>query len=172
MDEIRRDVAEVNPEVHHEERDINVRIVLWIIAIFIVGAIVIHAAISGLFDLFKAQEREKPQEPMTLIRQERQLPIVPLLQPFPYKASGEGESPLVHTPVTDMASLRRAQAAHLNSYGWVDPQRGVVRIPIDRARHLFVLRSGGGGPTTRAPSTEAAAPQSPKTAATRGPRQQ
>lgn len=172
MDEIRRDVPEVNPEVHHEERDVNVRIVLWIIAIFIVVAILIHVSIGGLFKLFKAQEKEKPQEPMTLIRQERQLPIVPLLQPFPYKASGEGESPLLHTPVTDMATLRREQAAHLNSYGWVDPQRGVVRIPIERARRLFVLRSGGGGTVTVAPSTETAAPQSPKTAAAGGPRQQ
>lgn len=37
-------------------------------------------------------------------------------------------------------TLYAAQNQKLNSYGWVDRRHGVVRLPIDRAMDLIVLR--------------------------------
>ncbi len=34
--------------------------------------------------------------------------------------------------------MREEEDALLNTYGWVDPQRGIVRIPIEQAMALVV----------------------------------
>ena len=39
-------------------------------------------------------------------------------------------------PQQDLEQLRRKQQELLNSYGWVDRDAGVVRIPIERAMDL------------------------------------
>jgi len=44
------------------------------------------------------------------------------------------------TPRTDLESLRSAEQAVLNSYGWVNREAGVVRIPISRAIELLAQR--------------------------------
>jgi hypothetical protein len=41
----------------------------------------------------------------------------------------------------DRAAQYSAQARQLNSYGWVDPQHRVARIPIERAMILLATQS-------------------------------
>jgi hypothetical protein len=43
-------------------------------------------------------------------------------------------------PRSDLAALRRKEQALLQQYGWVDPGRGVARIPIDKAIELIASR--------------------------------
>jgi len=171
------------PGVDHEESDINIRLVLWILAGSVVFAVVVHLALGGIFQLFKRQEERKKQEVQTRVTGEtRHAPLVPLLQPFPYKNSqGQSESPLDHTPVSDMQKLARQHQEQIGSYGWVDEQAGVVRIPIDRAQHLLVERmkrnratmSGGadGGAQTADPAavTPASPPEVPSRPAAQVP---
>ncbi len=40
----------------------------------------------------------------------------------------------------DLCKFRAEEEATLNSYGWVNQQAGIVRIPIDRAMRLLVQR--------------------------------
>ncbi|HUI55604.1 MAG TPA: hypothetical protein VLY04_11570 [Bryobacteraceae bacterium] len=44
---------------------------------------------------------------------------------------------LQKTPVPDLAAIRAAEEQVLNTYGWVDHSKGVVRIPIARAIELL-----------------------------------
>ncbi len=50
-----------------------------------------------------------------------------------------------------LKDLRAREAEVLNTYGWVDQQQGVVRIPVDRAMELMAQeareqrRDGSGG---------------------------
>ena len=44
------------------------------------------------------------------------------------------------TPVPDLKTVRDAEDQLLNSYGWGDQQKGVVRIPIARAMDLVVQK--------------------------------
>ena len=44
-------------------------------------------------------------------------------------------------PPTDLARFREQETQALNSYGWVDKNKGIVRMPIDRAMDL-VLQKG------------------------------
>lgn len=38
--------------------------------------------------------------------------------------------------VKNLAELRAAEAEAINSYGWVDPGKGIVQLPLDRAVEL------------------------------------
>jgi hypothetical protein len=43
-------------------------------------------------------------------------------------------------PFKDIATLRQGEADRLGSYGWVDKDGGVARIPIDRAMEVLLQR--------------------------------
>ena len=36
----------------------------------------------------------------------------------------------------DLKEFRAGEDAILNDYGWVDPEKGIVRIPVERALEL------------------------------------
>jgi hypothetical protein len=44
------------------------------------------------------------------------------------------------SPIPDLKAIRAAEEQVLTSYGWVDAQKGVVRIPIARAMDMLVQR--------------------------------
>jgi len=43
-------------------------------------------------------------------------------------------------PGADMQSYFQSQQNLLNTYGWIDRQNGIVRLPIDRAMELILQR--------------------------------
>jgi hypothetical protein len=47
---------------------------------------------------------------------------------------------LQKTPIPDLKAVRAAEDQVLNSYGWVDQQKGVARIPIAQAMEMVVQR--------------------------------
>lgn len=44
-------------------------------------------------------------------------------------------------PSEEMAAFRARENEILSTYGWIDPNRGVVRIPIERAMELVARES-------------------------------
>lgn len=54
---------------------------------------------------------------------------------------------VLSVPNPKLRDLRARESEILNSYGWVDQQQGVVRIPIERAMERMVeeARAGDGG---------------------------
>jgi hypothetical protein len=97
--------------------------------------------------------QDRPPSPMAEARAPR-LPPGPNLQ---------------SAPVRDMEELRAREDAILSSYGWVDRQAGIGRIPIDRAVDLL-LEEGLQAPASseappeqkpRRPDRRVAAPASP-----------
>ncbi|HEX3862813.1 MAG TPA: hypothetical protein VHY35_14080 [Stellaceae bacterium] len=60
---------------------------------------------------------------------------------YPHALSGPSDAPRLITtaprlqvnPAADLAAHRTKERAALTSYGWVDRQRGTVRIPIEQA---------------------------------------
>jgi hypothetical protein len=49
-------------------------------------------------------------------------------------------------PQTDLERMRATEEAILNSYGWVDREAGIVRIPIDRAMEVLAARASSATP--------------------------
>ena len=54
-------------------------------------------------------------------------------------------------PGVDMQSYYQSQQKLLDTYGWVDKQNGIVRLPIDRAMELLLQR---GLPVRSAPNSQ------------------
>lgn len=64
-------------------------------------------------------------------------------------------------PGVDMQSYYQSQQNLLNTYGWVDKQNGIVRLPIDRAMQLLLQRGLPIRSTTNPQSTAHAQPKTP-----------
>ena len=116
----------VNPEVHHETSDVNIRAVLGFGAALFVVAAVVHVLIYVLFGYFDSRENAKvPAEYPLAATQGHREPPEPRLQTDPRQ---------------DLADLRAKEDEVLGSYGWVDKNAGLVRIPIDAAVKLTLER--------------------------------
>lgn len=133
----------VNRETHHEESDVDVRALLWFVVIFIAFAIVTHVLLWVMFRYFATIARGSTNAPLTMVARpaDAAIPQQPRLQPFPTKEpSGAAITPDRLTPAVDMELMRADQEKALRTPGWVDRQKGIVRVPIDVAKQLVIQR--------------------------------
>jgi hypothetical protein len=115
-----------DPDLNREASDVSVTSVLGFGAGLIVAAALVHFFVWLLFMYFSAREAQRvaPQYPLAAGQIER-LPPEPRLQTNPRE---------------ELRDLKAQEDAVLGSYGLVDKDRGVVRIPIDEAMKLIVQR--------------------------------
>jgi hypothetical protein len=78
----------------------------------------------------------------------------PAPSPLSYGVEPPPEPRLLTKPGADLAAMRAEEDQILSSYGWIDRDRGIVRVPIDRAITLLAQkglptrpRAGDGGRT-------------------------
>jgi hypothetical protein len=111
---------EGNPGVSHERRDVNVFQVSAFGIGLLLSCIVVVFAMWAMFDFFYSREDAKNADnPAALMmKDQNKLPPEPRLQA---------------EPKVELKDLRADEEAILSSYGWVDPNKGIVRIPIDQA---------------------------------------
>lgn len=82
---------------------------------------------------------------------------LPATRPVP---AAEGSAPIAvlqSTPQEDLRAYRRAKAAALEGYRWVDRGAGVVQIPIERAMELLAAERAAPRPTQSEPALAAPA---------------
>ncbi len=135
----------VNPETHHEKSDVNVRALLWAVVVFILFGAVTHLVLYMQFKYFRELFRGKTNAPLTDIARppDAAVPQEPRLQPFQTRnAAGAVMPPNASTPAIDMEQMRATEEQALHSPGWVDRQKGIVRLPIEVAKQLAVQRLG------------------------------
>jgi hypothetical protein len=122
----RHEVDEAPPDVAkgHETRDISTRIVVIFGISLFVGAVIVHVLIWVIYAQFARNAATAyPREyPLARIGAP-QLPPEPRLQTRPRE---------------ELLKMRAEEDRILDSYGWVDAQRGVVRIPIGQAMSMTV----------------------------------
>ena len=104
----------------YEERDISLGVVVLFAAILVLTLIVIHFLALGTFHHLARQSSGYP--PPSSLASTREEFTGPRL--------------LVNQKL-DMEAFRASEDTLLNHYGWVDRQKGIVRIPIDRAIDLL-----------------------------------
>jgi hypothetical protein len=68
-----------------------------------------------------------------------------------------------------LKTLRQADAKELTTYGWIDKNKGVVRLPIDRAMELAVAELARKQPVPAYPIATPAPPATPAGAAPPSP---
>jgi len=115
-----------NPEVRHETSDVDTRAIFAFGAGLVAVALLINLLTYVLFRYFDAREgrRVMPQYPLAAAEGAR-VPPEPRLQTNPRQ---------------DLADLRTRENETLTTYGWVDRNAGVVRIPIEEAIRLTLER--------------------------------
>ncbi len=111
--------------VGHEESDTNIRAVLWFAVSLIVTIVVVQIVLVWLLRAFPKPEARIPSPVAAAASAAAQLPPEPRLQ--------------VNAP-EDLKMLREHEESVLDSYGWVDKENGIVRIPIDRAIDILAQR--------------------------------
>ncbi|HEY0160326.1 MAG TPA: hypothetical protein VGF28_23775 [Thermoanaerobaculia bacterium] len=133
-----------NPETHHEESDVPVGVLLWSIVIFVVLSVVSYFVILGFYNYLVRSERNRMDPPRTAVARPATADVPqnqPLLQPFP-TVDGKGTPipPQSNTPVTDLVHMRLSEDQRLKNYGWVDRERGIVHMPIQKAKEVMAAK--------------------------------
>ncbi|MCU0232152.1 MAG: hypothetical protein MUC67_12400 [Acidobacteria bacterium] len=64
--------------------------------------------------------------------------IIVGLQALFYHVENDAYAQVYSEPNLDLKMVRAQQLELLNSYGWIDREKGVVRVPIDRAMEMVV----------------------------------
>ncbi len=111
--------------------DENVRAVLRFGFWMVVAAVVIYAALFGMFQYFDQQAAASDPAKNPLLAGEK-LPETPAARfPPPQLQSSAAE---------ELEKFRAAEDRKLSSYEWVDRNAGIVRMPIDRAMQMVAER--------------------------------
>lgn len=108
-----------------ELRDTNLRAVLWFTVGLIVLLVIVFILVGQLFDFFNVRQLQQSPPPPFMLEEAELLPPAPRLQ---------------RIPSLELEALRASEDAQLNSYGWVDKEAGIVRLPIERAIELALER--------------------------------
>jgi len=121
-----QDFSRAAPAVHHETSDASVGAVFAFgVGLMMMGAIILFL-VWLLFGYFKGGNAGSGAREYPLaLEQQNRLPPEPRLQTNPRQ---------------DLIELRGKEDKVLYSYGWVDKNAGVVRIPITEAMKLMVER--------------------------------
>ena len=115
-----------NPTIHHETSDADVKAVFAFgLGLMIVGAMILFLVWLLLGYLSRREAGSGARQFPLAAEQQTRLPPEPRLQTNPRQ---------------DLIDLRAREDAILNTYGWVDKTRGIVRIPIREAMRLTVER--------------------------------
>jgi len=130
------------PQHRHEESDVHVGGVLASTAGLVVALGLAIVGASWLYaSLTHPAVSLSPREP------------VPATPRTSSGTGAEATSPVAlrPDPAAETAAVRQREREMLNSYGWVDRQAGVVRIPIERAMDLTAQRGLPARPATPPP---------------------
>lgn len=138
------DSPHARPPGHEREidRDINLRGVgITVLSIFLLTVVAMFA-MWVMFEVFLQEEIEQDPRPSPIAEaSEPRLPPGPRLQ---------------ESPEAELEAFRARENAQLSSYGWVDREAGIVRIPISRAMDVLASRSAGAMSRTPDPVADAA----------------
>jgi len=138
-----QDLAARSAESGHEISDISpLRVALTGLALATVITMTMLAA-YGFFYLFHGIESRARPAP----------------SPLSYAPEPVPEPRLQVEPGEELKALRADEDAALKTYGWIDQEKGVVRIPIERAIDILAERGLPARATKSAPAAEKQRPQ-------------
>ena len=115
------------PGAQHEHTDIDpsvgYKFAVWLVVAMLLSVAIVY----GTFYFFERQQKAADVS----------------AQKYPLAAGQVRQPPspnLQNQPFKDIYSLRKTEAEKQTSYGWVDKEGGVARIPIDRAMEVMLQR--------------------------------
>jgi hypothetical protein len=141
-----------NESAGYEKSDASIGALLqfgfWLAVVIVVTLV----AMSWAFKYFsRIAPLGQPAAPSAVVNPNfRQLPPSPMVQAQPHE---------------DLVDFCRQQEQDVNTFGWVDRQSGIVRVPISRAMDLVLAKGLPTRPASEAPKGAAAPnPSAPRVA--------
>ena len=130
-----------NPTVAHEESDVRVRPLALFMIWLSVATAVVMLLMWGLFKYFDAEAArlDKLERP-PLASERNPIPPKPLLQLGPTKPGQNAPDETNNSPLSEVNAVRKEENAKLENYTWADQSKGVVSLPIERAKELALER--------------------------------
>ncbi len=107
-----------------ERRDVDVVGLFLIAAILVIGGIFAVLLTGGMLRFLNHQRNVSDKAPPAVAAERADFPL-PRLQ---------------ISPPVDLEKFGAEQNRELTTYGWIDRQKGIVRIPIERAIELLSQR--------------------------------
>jgi len=134
---------EENPAVSYERSDLDIFAVTKFGIGLAIGTIFAVFLMWGLFEWFlKHQDQAMEELPASVIEARKGLrPPEPRLQSMGDSAAPSIEQGDLRSPHVELGKFREAEAMQLDSYAWLDPAKGIARIPVEVAKDL-VLKKG------------------------------
>jgi hypothetical protein len=134
---------EENPAVSYERSDLDIYAVTKFGIGLAIGTVAAVFMMWGLFVWFKATQSQALEDlpPSVIEARKGLLPPEPRLQSMGSPELPNVESGALRSPHVELGRFREAEAMHLENYAWIDPAKGVVRVPIEVAKEL-VLKKG------------------------------
>jgi hypothetical protein len=112
---------------HQEEtfdREIGLRGIVWFAVGLAILIVVSGVAMWGLFTYLRAREAARPTRVSPVLLQEG-VPAVP-------------EPHLQTAPEEDLRAMRAAEDSLLHSFGWVERDQGIARVPVERGMEMLL----------------------------------
>jgi hypothetical protein len=125
-----------NEEVDFEREDLGAKPILIFLLALTIACVLVALALKGLYSYLDAYENRHQPVQNPLVQQtttDTRTVERGDIKKFPQPRLESDET-------TEINAFRLQEEQALNSYGWVDEQAGVVRIPIDRAMALVAQR--------------------------------
>jgi hypothetical protein len=114
-----------NPDVKFEKEDIRATPVLKFLAGLAVTCVVVAFLLLWFYGAMRSYVAGLQPTPPHMTFDAKRAPVGPLLQ---------------ENPNPDLRLLQAEEVHTLSSYGWMDKDRGVVRIPVEEAMRILAAR--------------------------------
>jgi hypothetical protein len=132
-----------HPETLYEQRDLSPRAILGFLIALAIAGILMHLALWSMYKYVTGMNLVAPSgNPISTSNRE--------LQPMGDPAVTFPAPRLQPDPVADEDKFRAYEEEVLNTYGWVNRQKGIVHIPIEQAIDVVAQQ----GLPTRPAATE------------------
>jgi hypothetical protein len=108
------------------DHELDIRGILVFVGVLVAVTLVVMCLMWGIAVLFKGSlARKDPAPPALAEAREARVPPGPNLQP---------------NPSAELAAFRAAEAAELTTWAWVDKEKSVARVPVERALEIVAAR--------------------------------
>ena len=125
-----------NEEMDFEREDLGAKPILIFLFGLIIGCVLVALVLKGLYSYLDSYENHHQAAQSPLVQQTTT--DTRNVEPGDIKKFPQPR--LESDETTEINAFRMQEEETLNSYGWVDQQAGVARIPIDRAMALLAQR--------------------------------
>lgn len=135
----------IDEAVKYEGWEIHLKPIVYFLFYLSLATVLVAGLMYAMFWFLEDRARSEDEaarrdDPLAAERQV--IPQKPILQLAPTQPGQMAPNILEDHPLVELKNLREEYDEQLNSYGWVDKNAGVVRIPIDRAKDMLFERGG------------------------------